>query len=118
MAKEFSVDVECTEGGISGEVGAPHGDGGCVDVGRFVGALRSVDVVGCCREVLVCCRKVTTCCLEIVGGWSVCCHGDVSISLVKQGRVLNGMCCIVSSWHESRAFRVDECCFQDGALRL
>lgn len=84
MAKEFAVDVECTEGGIGGEVGAPHGDGGCVGVGCFVGALRSVDVVGCCREVLVCCRKVlvccrkmTTCCLGIVRGWSVCCHGCV-----------------------------------------
>lgn len=41
----------------------------------------------------------------------------VCISLVKQGRVLNGMCCIVSSWHESCAFRVDECYFLDGALR-
>lgn len=68
MAKEFAVDVECTEGGISGEVGAPHGDGGCVDVRCFVGALGSVDVVGCCREVLVCCRKMTTCSLEIVVG--------------------------------------------------
>lgn len=70
MAKEFAVDVECTEGCISGEVGAPHGDGGCVDVRCFVGALRSVDVVGCCREISICC-------LEIVGGWSVCCHGCV-----------------------------------------
>lgn len=40
----------------------------------------------------------------------------VCISLVKQGRV-NGICSIVSSWHESRAFRVDECYFLDGALR-
>lgn len=48
----------------------------------------------------------------------VCVVMVVCISLVKQGRVLSGMCNIVSSWHESRAFRVDECYFQDGALRL
>lgn len=48
----------------------------------------------------------------------VCAVMVVCISLVKQGRVLNGMCSIVSSWHESRAFRVDEFGYQDGALRL
>lgn len=77
MAKEFAVDVECTEGGISGEVSAPHGDGGYVGVGCFVGALGSVDVVVCCREVIACCWEISICCLEIVGGWSVCCHGCV-----------------------------------------
>lgn len=77
MAKEFAVDVECTEGGIGGEVGAPQGDGGCIGVGYFVGAFRSIAVVGCGKEVVVCRREISTCCLEIVGDWSVCCHGCV-----------------------------------------
>lgn len=52
MAEEFAVDVEGTEGGVGGEVGAPYGEGGSVGFGIVVLRLRCAVFLHCSGGVV------------------------------------------------------------------